>query len=358
MGDTKGRIWPDEHDINQLIDQLAQREPRFTTALQHFPQARKQVRDLLIKQIQSQNASLDHDAVIYHLQFWLHHYVDFGMHARCLWDDPMTVWYERTIMGTSEALIQHVRRYVKNLDELVNTWDNALDELLERSKTTSTRILCNHATWYSQGIIALSLIAALRRRYGDQPLDRLPFQFAILVGPAITTMGVPMIAGNDLTPLAILRLASHVIKTLPATENAVLPEAPTLAKRLVRHSLKTLRNAEKTPGIILLEAPSGRADFQMDGKLFAFPPLRAALRPPAKGNEKILGIALDERDLFDRGFVDNATFAGGNFKEGHVHMAIPQFHDINRDTDPVTLMESIMAPLKVKGKRLIHIKSD
>ena len=277
----------------------------------------------------------DYD-LAYNFHFWLQQFTTYGVDGiNLVWDEFERIYYpfpsdrELNRFCASEGL-----GFIQNIDACVAQFLPILPGMLDALENGGVRFIANHATWMSQGIIIILLFHSLQYYAQQQPsqrdrierlglLDPMAFGSHIhtLLGPWIPTTGQALSDISDISAMRGINALGHVIKVFPDTESGRMPFFPYRWKKEIKRVLKLLYTIEATPGSILIETPSARADDQRNGTLSPYPMARAAVRVGRFRTSQIVLVGLDERELFDSGF-DEGSFQGGRMKPGRVGLRL------------------------------------
>ena len=267
---------------------------------------------------------------------WLYQFALYGEEHVLAWDTLEAMVYPRLDdpMLNQFCLTQGLA-FVENSAELIEKWQPILPGLLNQLELSGVRMICNHATWMSQGILIILFHHALQKYCADNPeaksqVERLglfdPLEMGTkvhtLLGPWITTLGHKLNpAISDLNAMAGVQAMSNVIKVFPDTPSGRFEVCNRRWQAEVRKALKLLRNLEMTPGNLIFETPSGQQDWQREGELIPGPMPKAAVRLARSRPNQIVLVGMDERAIFDRG-VQEGGFTGGTMQPGPVGFAL------------------------------------
>ena len=214
---------------------------------------------------------------------------------------------------------------------MIDKWQPHLPQLLNQLELSGVRVVCNHATWMSQGILIILFYHALQKYCADHPgakaqVERLglfnPMEMGTkvntLLGPWITTLGHKLNpAISDLNAMAGVQAMSNVVKVFPDTPSGRFECCGRRWQGEVRKALKYLRTLEMTPGNLIFETPSGQQDKQHEGYLVPEYMPKAAVRLARSRPNQLILVGMDERALFDTG-TQEGGFTGGIMQAGPV----------------------------------------
>jgi hypothetical protein len=271
-------------------------------------------------------------AIVYHCYFWMHHLMDYGFNSPLLWDNPLETLYPA---HTNPDLIKRtfgaINEHVTNQDSL---FGNVLNEefvnlLFEHLEKRSVRLIVNHPTLFTSGLLTYALYEAVCRVKGFEAALSILSKLHVLLGPILLTIQSQPFKTIPISVQDLARASCPIIKTLPATENAHIPEMPQTHRSIIYKSLRTLKKIEREPGNIILEAPAGRVDAQRNFKIMPFGVIPAAMRPSDDQGVPILLISVDERDMFEGGLVENGFYFDADLRPGKLRISYDTtyFHD-------------------------------
>ena len=297
----------------------------------------------LLDQAKSALAQADGPLYDFDLAFnywnWIYQFALYGQAHALNWDRLETMVYPRlSDPMLNQFCLNQGLAFVENSDELIEKWQPILPALLNQLQISGVRVVCNHATWMSQGILIILFYHAIQRYCADHP-DQVPLVKALglyeamdlglkvntLLGPWITTLGQKLNpAISDLNAMAGVQAMSNVVKVFPDTPSGRFVCCENRWQGEVRRALKHLRTLETTPGNLIFETPSGGQDAQQNGKLIPGKMPKAAVRlARARPNQLIL-VGMDERPLFDHG-VKEGGFTGGLMQPGRVGFTLKSY---------------------------------
>ncbi len=270
---------------------------------------------------------------------WVYQIALYGRGYALAWDRLERSLYPRLHDGNLNAFT-HAQglEFVQNREEVIAAWQPVLPALINQLELSGVRIICNHATWMSQGFLIVMLHKALSVYCERNPCAsarvaalglRDPMEFGThaytLLGPWITTLGHKLSPGiSDLPAIGAIQAISNVLKVFPDTPSGRFTCCHRRWQGEVRKVLRFLKTLESTPGTLIFETPSGMQDAQINGALVPQPMAKAAVRlSRARPNQMVL-VAMDERDLFHAPRSRNG-FQGGHMRGGHLHMAVKSY---------------------------------
>lgn len=270
---------------------------------------------------------------------WIYQFGLYGQNHALAWDRLEQILYPRLDNAPLNAFcLDQGLAFVENSAALIEKWQPILPALLDQLAVSGVRIICNHATWMSQGILIVLFYHALQQYCADHPqatpqVERLGLfdsmemgtKVHTLLGPWITTLGRKLNpAISDLSAMAGIQAISNVVKVFPDTPSGRFECCAHRWKGEVRKALRLLRQLEITPGNLIFETPSGKQDDQRDGCLVPGPMPKAAVRLSRSRPNQIVLVGMDERRIFDHG-VQEGGFQGGTMQLGKVGFTLKSY---------------------------------
>ena len=264
--------------------------------------------------------------------YWLYQFALYDRDQVLVWDRLETLVYPclDDAQLTQFCLTQGLA-LIENSAALIEVWQPLLPALLEQLHRSGVRLVCNHATWMSQGILIILFYHALQKYCADNPSEQpkvealglyeaktLGSRVYTLLGPWITTLGHKLNpAVSDLNAMTGIQALSTVVKVFPDTPSGRFVCCPRRWQAEVRKALKLLRQLEMTPGTLIFETPSGQQDGQVQGKLIPGTMPKAAVRLARSRPNQLILVGMDERAIFNRGRQEGG-FKGGTMQPGPV----------------------------------------
>ncbi len=263
---------------------------------------------------------------------WLYQFALYDREHVLAWDQLETLLYPRLDdQLLNQFCLTQGLAFIENSAELIEVWQPLFPALIEQLQVSGVRVVCNHATWMSQGILIILFYHALQKYCVDNPTEKTkvealglydPMEMGTkvytLLGPWITTLGHKLNpAISDLNAMAGVQAMSNVVKVFPDTPSGRFECCPRRWQGEVRKALKFLRQLEMTPGNLIFETPSGQQDSQKDGKLIPAPMPKAAVRLARSRPNQLILVGMDERAIFDKG-TQEGGFTGGIMQPGQV----------------------------------------
>lgn len=267
---------------------------------------------------------------------WLYQFALYGRGYVLAWDRLEAMVYPRLDDRDLNAFcLQQGLAFIENAQALLAKWQPILPTLLDQLAHSGARVVCNHATWMSQGILIILFYHALQLYCADHPGERarvealglfdpmeLGSKVYTLLGPWITTLGHklnPTI--SDLSAMTGVQALSNVVKVFPDTPSGRFTACHRRWQAEVRRALKLLRQLELQPGNLIFETPSGCQDGQVNGHLIPGPMPKAAVRLARSRPNQLILVGMDERAIFDQG-PQEGGFTGGIMQPGPVGFAL------------------------------------
>ena len=270
---------------------------------------------------------------------WIYQFGLYGHDHVLHWDRLEQMAYPRLDdpMLNQFCLTQGLA-FIENSAELIEKWQPVLPGLLNQLEHSGVRVVCNHATWMSQGILIILFYNALQKYCADHPAEKAKVEALglydamemgtkvnTLLGPWITTLGLKLNpAISDLNAMAGVQAMSNVVKVFPDTPSGRFECCSQRWQGEVRKALKHLRQLEVTPGNLIFETPSGGQDMQRNGKLIPMNMPKAAVRLARSRPNQMILVGMDERRIFDAG-VREGGFQGGNMQPGRVGFTLKSY---------------------------------
>lgn len=287
--------------------------------------------------IAATNAPLYDFDLAYNYWNWLYQVALYGQDHALAWDRLETMVYPRLDDPDLNAFCLNTGlAFIENADTLIAKWQPVLPGLLNQLSHSGVRVVCNHATWMSQGFLIILFYHALQKYCADNPEEvarvqdlglyeamEMGTKVNTLLGPWITTLGHKLNpAISDLNAMAGVQAMSNVIKVFPDTPSGRFTLCNRRWQGEVRKALKYLRMLELTPGTLIFETPSGQQDQQSGGKLIPGAMPKAAVRLSLSRANQLILVGMDERQVFDRGTVEEGGFTGGILQPGPIGFTI------------------------------------
>ncbi len=270
---------------------------------------------------------------------WLYQFALYGRGHALAWDRLERSLYPRLDDAQVNAFT-HAQglEFVQNRADVIAAWQPVLPALIDQLEVSGVRIICNHATWMSQGFLIVMLHKALSVYCARTPraaarvaalglLDPMEFgtRAHTLLGPWITTLGHKLSpAVSDLPAIGAIQAISNVLKVFPDTPSGRFVCCHRRWQGEVRKVLRLLKGLESTPGTLIFETPSGMQDAQVEGTLVPQPMAKAAVRLSRARPNQVVLVAMDERDLFDAP-QNRGGFQGGRMRHGHLRIAVKSY---------------------------------
>lgn len=270
---------------------------------------------------------------------WIYQFSLYGQDHALHWDRLEQMVYPRLEdpMLNQFCLTQGLA-FIENSTDLIRKWQPLLPSLLDQLQRSGVRVICNHATWMSQGILIILFYHALQTYCANNPAERKrverlglfdPMEMGTrvntLLGPWITTLGFKLNpAISDLNAMTGVQAMSNVVKVFPDTPSGRFECCAQRWQGEVRKALKHLRGLEIKPGNLIFETPSGGQDMQKAGKLIPGKMPKAAVRLARSRPNQLILVGMDERHIFDKG-VQEGGFTGGIMQPGKVGFTLKSY---------------------------------
>ncbi|MGB0785980.1 MAG: hypothetical protein ACPGRH_07470 [Alphaproteobacteria bacterium] len=311
-------------------------DPEHAETLNNLSWAPKALFDAALAEIKLSIEPLYDFDLAFNYWNWIYQFALYGTRYELAWDRMTKIHYPR-IPDANISAFTHAQglAFVKNREEIVETWMPVLPGLLDQLEKSGVRIICNHATWMSQGFLIVMLHRALAVYCARNPSEAArakslglldPMEFGTkantLLGPWITTLGHKLSPEvSDLPAIGAIQSISNVVKVFPDTPSGRFECCRRRWKMEVRRTLRLLRELEDTPGTLIFETPSGKQDAQLGGNLVPGPMAKAAVRLSKVRPNQVILVGMDERDLFDGG-IGISGFQGGIMRYGRMGLAV------------------------------------
>ena len=314
-------------------------DPEHSATLASLPWASKILMETARGHIATASTRLYDFDLAFNYWNWIYQFALYGEDYDLAWDRLEQSTYP-CLSDQKLNAFTHAQglEFIENRDEVIDKWQPILPGLIDRLEVSGVRIICNHATWMSQGFLVVMLHEALRvyctRFPGEKQrvaalglLDPIDFgrRAHTLLGPWITTLGHKLSpAVSDLPAMGAIQAISNVIKVFPDTPSGRFLCCHRRWQREVRKVLRILKTLENTPGALIFETPSGMQDACVGGSLVPQPMAKAAIRLSRVRPNHFILVGMDERDLFE---INQSIggFRGGGMRHGRLRLAINSY---------------------------------